>query len=331
MNLSRKHPNAGFRCPGHDYRSRCIYHIVLNKADGFPDFSEVNGIPGNRQWPPKADRTAIGQIIFEAISNIKSKFPHTSVLRRCIMPDHVHFVIFIHEATEIHLGTIIAELKRECSSRFEALGHEAAIEFFIPGYNDTFLTGKGQLKKMLDYVSDNPRRHLVRKSHPGWFRQFFICSPDGKNLYEAYGNWDLLADFQRVPVKVSRKYTQAVLLGWKKLWHVTILNDGVLVSPFINPNEKKVRDWAIENGGSLIYLTYKPFPEKFKPQGKMFDLCAEGRLLIVYIPPNEKEAEYIKEKGSPSYSNCQRMNSIAKQIAETEFKPIIKKGHSPQR
>lgn len=322
MSFSRKHPNAGIRCPGHDYRSRCIYHIVLNKADRFPDFSEVVGIPDDHRWPPRTALSEVGKIIFEAISNIKSNFPHTSILRRCIMPDHVHFANFIRESTDIHLGHIIKKLKHECSSRFEAMGHEPEIEFFIPGYHDTFLTGKDQLKKMLAYISDNPRRHLVRKSNPGWFQQFIISSPNGQSRYEAYGNWDLLSEFQRVPVKVSRKYSPSELIARKRLWHKTILNDGVLVSPFINPNEKRVRDWAVENGGSLIYLTYKPFPEKFKPQGKMFDFCAEGRLLIVCIPPDDKENEYIRDKGCPSYSHCQRMNSIAKEIAENEFRPL---------
>lgn len=164
MNLSRKHPNAGIRCPGHDYRSRCIYHIVLNKADVFPSFSNVVGIPDNRQWPPKTDLTPEGQISFEAISNIKSHFPFTSILRRCIMPDHVHFAIFIKEDTVIHLGEIISQLKKECSDKYETLGYPAETKFFIPNYHDTFLTSKGQLKKMLAYISDNPRRHLVRKS-----------------------------------------------------------------------------------------------------------------------------------------------------------------------
>ncbi|MDE6865960.1 MAG: transposase, partial [Muribaculaceae bacterium] len=205
MELSRKHPNAGIRCPGHDYRSRCIYHIVLNKADSIPDFSAVKGIPGDRQWPPIVELSLYGRIIGEALSSLKSSFPFTSILRRCIMPDHVHFVIFIHKTTEIHLGEIIAEMKKICSSKFEAQGHKAEIEFFIPGYYDIFLTGKDQLKKMLAYVSDNPRRYLVRKSKPGWFRKFIIENAEKNKTYEAYGNWDLISEFQRVPVKVSRK------------------------------------------------------------------------------------------------------------------------------
>lgn len=323
MSFSRKHLNAGIRCPGHNYRSRCIYHIVLNKADGFPDFATVVGIPGNRQWPPKTELTPEGEIIHNAISNIKSNFPFASILRRCVMPDHVHFAIFIKEETDIHLGKIIASLKRECSERYEMLGISPEIEFFIPGYHDTFLTGKDQLQKMLAYISDNPRRHLIRKGNPGWFRQFFISTQDGKNRYEAYGNWDLLSDFQRVPVKISRKYTEAELRVWKKLWHTTIINDGVLVSPFINPKEKKVRNWAMENGGSLIYITYKPFPERFKPAGKMFDLCAEGRLLIVAMPGDEKDQEYLRANNSPCYSHCAKMNNLAIAIATQDFQPLL--------
>ena len=150
-----------------------------------------------------------------------------------------------------------------------------------------------------------------------------IGNTNMEGRFEAYGNWDLLSEFQRVPVKISRKYSETELLSWKKLWHTNILNDGVLVSPFINPKEKKVRDWAMDNGGSIILLTHEPFSERFKPQGKMFDLCAEGRLLIIRIPPNEQEAEYIRDNDRPCYAHCQRMNDIAKEIAENEFRPIL--------
>ena len=237
------------------------------------------------------------------------------------MPDHVHFAIFIRERTETHLGTIITNLKRECSDRFEALGNPPETEFFIPNYNDTFLTSGNQLKKMLKYISDNPRRYLVRKDNPELFREFYISN--GESDFKAYGNWDLLAEFQRIPVKVSRKYSTEELKTWKRLWHTTILNDGVLVSPFINPKEKEIRNWAMDNGAALIYITYKPFAEKFKPSGKMFDLCAEGRLLIVSLPGDEKEKEYLRDNGSPSYSHCQKMNNLAVLLSEQEFFPLL--------
>lgn len=111
MSFSRVRKYAGVRCPGHDYRSRCIYHIVLNKADGIPLFSEVIGIVGNHDWPPTVRLHETGNIIASCLSRIKNTFPFTSILRRCIMPDHVHIALFVKEATETHLGQIIATIR----------------------------------------------------------------------------------------------------------------------------------------------------------------------------------------------------------------------------
>lgn len=321
MAHSRKHKNAGVRCPGHDYRSKCIYHIVLNKAEGFPLFSEVTGSPGSLDFPPSVSLHPAGEIIHSAISALKSEFPFTSVLRRCIMPDHVHFALYVREATDTHLDQIITHLKRLCSEAWESHGNPPETDFFLSGYHDTFLSGNDQLQVLLNYISDNPRRHLIRTAAPGWFRRFRIS--DGSSTYEAYGNWDLLCEPNRTPVRFSRKYSESELLDKKREWHRAILNDGILVSPFIHPTEKAVRDWGMRNGAAIIYITHKPFPDRYKPQGELFDLCAEGRLLIVHIPQSEKSMEYIKENGKPPYAACQKMNAVAVEIATGLYEPVL--------
>ncbi len=272
MSKHRKHPNAGFRCQGHDYHSRCIYHIVLNKASGLPVFAEITGIPGDHDWAPVSKLTPIGNCIAKAISSLKTKFPFISILRRSIMPDHVHICLFVKEKTDTHLGQIIAELKRSCSQIYQESGGQEGVLFFEDGYYDVFLNGKGQLQKMLAYISDNPRRYLVKKQTADWFKKYIIT--DGNRYFEAYGNCELLDEYQKVPVKVSRKYSETELLEWKRLWYQTILNDGILVSPFIHPGEKKVKDWAVANGGVLIMIVPFEFTERFKPYGILFELCS---------------------------------------------------------
>lgn len=79
----------------------------------------------------------------------------------------------------------------------------------------------------------------------------------------------------------------------------------------------------MDNGGCLIYITYKPFPEKFKPAGKMFELCAEGRLLIISLPGDEKEQEYLRANNSPCYAHCQKMNDLAAAIADQDYSPLL--------
>lgn len=156
--------------------------------------------------------------------------------------------------------------------------------------------------------------------HPGWFRRFSITR--GIFSYDAYGNWDLVYEPYRLTVKFSKKYSEEEIRKNKRHWHQAIINDGILVSPFIHPEEKKARDWAMDNDVAIIYITYKPFPDKYKPQGKLFNICAEGRLMIVSMPLTPKEQEYLDRTGKPSYYTCSRMNLLAQEIATEDFSVI---------
>ncbi|MDE6578775.1 MAG: hypothetical protein K2K58_11470, partial [Muribaculaceae bacterium] len=71
--MSRKRKNAYRRCPWHDYHSRCIYHVILNKTPSFPDFSHIEGIPGSRQWKPRAVPHPAGEVIALAFKAIKER------------------------------------------------------------------------------------------------------------------------------------------------------------------------------------------------------------------------------------------------------------------
>lgn len=88
---------------GHDYKSRCIYHITMTKASGVPAFSRIAGSPGQ----PIVERSQIGRIIEQQIRN----FPHLcsalKVLQYVIMPDHIHFAIFVREQLPKALGSYI--------------------------------------------------------------------------------------------------------------------------------------------------------------------------------------------------------------------------------
>lgn len=61
---------------------------------------------------------------------------------------------------------------------------------------------------------------------------------------------------------------------------------------------------AIDLGASLIRITEEEFTERWKPSGREFELCSEGRLLII----RETEAEQMKDM---SYRRAKHMNNIA--------------------
>lgn len=313
-------PNGRRRASWHDYRSRSIYLITLNAGAGISSFSQLTGTPGDHHYPPRAVNTPLGELIAANISALKSYFPFCKILRRVIMPDHIHLVIFIEEATGIHLGDIINHLKKECYRQFHAATQTETTPapLFEDGYNDRILMKKGQLKRMLNYVSDNPRRRLLRLMFPGFFHRHLISVSlgDGEIEHEAYGNISLLSDPDIEPVRISSRYSPERLRERKICWKRTVENCGVLVSPFISPAEKKVYDWAINNGGRIIYITDNGLGERFTPKGIQHQLCSEGRLLI--IAP--RHHSYAKKKLTREI--CLRMNDLALAIASGKTRTI---------
>lgn len=358
-------PNGRRRAPWHDYRSRCIYMITLNAARGLPRFSALKGIPGNREWPPTVAKTDLGNIIAKSLSELKLSFPFIKILRSVIMPEHVHFVIFITSGSEFHLGEIISHFKATCtrryaeykggltprakgdgempsgfekgshdgltppakgdeemSSGFEVGHHDGLtprhkgegemLSVFEEGYHDRILLKSNQLEKMLRYVSDNPRRRLLRMLNPTFHQRHWIILGDGRK-FEAYGNINLLFDPDIEAVKISRKFSAAELRSRKICWLRTVENGGVLASPFISKDEKRVLHWAINNGGRIIYIIDNGFAERFAPKGVLHRLCSEGRLLMV------ASTDFTHGKGALTRAECENMNNLAAAIATGEY------------
>lgn len=151
------------------------------------------------------------------------------------MPEHVHFVMYVTERTRYHLGEMIAHLKSECSRCFAEIGNKSEYEpsiipVFEAGYHDRILTKAGQLQRMLDYVSDNPRCRLIRMQYPDFFCRYQLPEFEGMKL-EAYGNISLLSDPDIEAVKVSSRYTAEELRKRKINWKRAVENCGVLLSP----------------------------------------------------------------------------------------------------
>lgn len=138
---------------------------------------------------------------------------------------------------------------------------------------------------------------------------------NGEEL-EIYGNIDLLCDPDIEPVKISRKYSPEVRRAKKICWKRNVENCGVLISPFISQNEKKVLNWAMDNGGRLIYIIDGGIGERFTPKGKLHELCSQGRLLIIGAYP------FSHTKTAISRARCQSMNQLAVDIAEGKFQRI---------
>lgn len=276
---------------GHDYRSRCIYHVTMTKAHGIPVFSRISGSPES----VIVERSPLGSIIEQQIRNFPNLYPALKILQYVIMPDHIHFAIFAESILPKALGSYIGMMKVKCGQ----LAKEKLMvspPIFEKDFYDRILRRGHSLKTICNYIRQNPYRLLVRQQNPGLFRRINNIKIND-SLWQTYGNLQLLDNPFKAPVLIHRADSETLKANKQLRWLYLAENGGVLVSPFISPAEKAIRRQCEEANGKVILLRNTPFKEKEKPAAHDFTLCSEGRLLILApmspLPSDRKTFLYL--------------------------------------
>lgn len=236
-----------------------------------------------------------------------------SIVKNVVMPDHIHFIIFVKVQTEKKLGDYIGALLGMFKSNMEVFKERGVIgkdqHVFKKGYNDRILLYDGQLKRMNRYIADNPRRRLYRRRHPDLFRERFYFEFNGE-VYTTVGNINLLLDIDRQQVMVRSAWSDVKRSEKIDAWMRCASQGGVLASPFISRTEKMVMRNAMEIDGKIIYITDKAMGKRDNPQGVWGDYCANGNLLMI--------APYRDKPGKLTAEDCARMNNLASYLASSE-------------
>lgn len=290
----------------HDYRKPGRYLITLSKGAGIAPFSIIDGdwrlpvgTPGSSytRWSP------LGKSIADMLYQIGEIHPALRTEQYTVMPDHVHFLLWVRSTLPEHLGSYVARFK-------SAINIAAATDhIFEDGYNDQIITNKRSLQTIFDYIRSNPYRLAVRRDNPDFFtrRNELIIGDTG---CQAYGNLHLLSNPFRDQVVIHRADTSELLTRHRDEWLYTASNGGVLVSPFISKPEKAVRVEAEACGARIILITHEAFGERYKPAGHDFELCATGRLLIISLG--------LPRRMRLNRALCLKMNELAQHIAGRE-------------
>ena len=261
-----------------DYREPRIYMITINKAPHAPVLSCI-GHPSEEVY--RAELTPIGSRIDEQIRALNTVNSALIPWRWVIMPDHLHLLLYVCRRLDKHLGQYLAALKGRCSKAWWAL--DTAREgqpLFASGYHDRVVLREGQVATIRNYIDDNPRRLWVKQHNPDLFLHRHSLQVAGEPMH-AMGNIFLLKHFDRHAVYISSRFSRDTVMARKREWFRAIQEGGVLIGSFVSKAEKRVRDYALTHGGRIVLMINHPFPERYKPSGQWFDLCREGRLLIV--------------------------------------------------
>ena len=331
-----KKPSMKRRCDEHDYTQRGIYMITMATEGRLPLFGSLKGDPLATSGVdnPHIVLSSLGQCVKTCWLDIPAHYPEVSVIRLCIMPDHIHGVLFVKENMPHHLGTIINGFKAGTRKAARELGvitatmspstqpaptvqyTEASPQSKKPqgvlweqGYNDRILLQEGQLQRMLNYLDDNPRRLLLKLSHPQYFKPLGKLTVAGLEM-EAMGNPALLDKPIKLQVQCSRHLYPNEIEQRKQYFLNAAQQGAVIVSPCISPGEKEIATAILKAQLPIIVLLLKGFPPFFKPQPHYLLACAEGRLLMISPYP------WQNEKITNMRQRCLQLNDIAAEICK---------------
>ena len=312
----------------HDYQSRRMYMITMTTEGRQPIFGTVVGDPrqpfGNEE-APRTVPSPLGQAITNEWNGIPSYYPEITIVAFQLMPDHFHGILFVREHMEKHLGKILNGFKTGCRHAFQ---HLCPVEYaaakqrqtqranrqdrthgilFAPGYNDKILLRAGQLDNWKRYLADNPRRLLVKRQHPEFFRVQRAMAWKGMT-FSAIGNLFLLRKPFLVQVQCSRRLTEAQIKEKTDATLKLCQQGAVLVSPSISPGEKAIMRAAFEKGYPEIIIKDNGFAPLTKPSGAGFDACASGQMLFLGPTYHSNERKTITR------SQCLSLNDIAEKL-----------------
>ena len=334
-------PSMTRRRDGHDYEARQMYLITITVEGRRPLLGRVVGNPEAAEGTPDAPHTELsplGKAVEQQWMAISHYHPEVKVLALQMMPDHLHSILFVKERMPQHLGHIIKGFKASTNKEYRRLiapAPSSAVPIVSSaatpsqrtgrpkpdrkhgllwsiGYTDGILGRKGQLNNWLAYLRDNPRRLLMKRLHPEFFRVQRNVQV-GSYEFSAIGNRYLLSHPVRLQVQCSRRLTQEEIAQQTSCYLGLAKRGAVLVSPSISPGEKAIMRAAFDAGYPLILLQENGFTELAKPGGARFDACAEGRLLIL------APWEHHNQRLTINRSQCLSLNDMARAICEGEF------------
>lgn len=315
--------------PGKAWHDVGIYHVTLVVPSREPLLGELV-IPGNDPKQAYVERSDLGKEIIHSLAQISVRHPETRLLQYCLMPDHLHAVIYVTQ----QMSSSIRSIMRGFWQGVKKSGREYVLSIdpnnirnnkqnFYTDVSPIFteqpfirpLSHRGQLDAMMQYVRLNPQRLATKRLMPGFFRVQHDVNIAGRS-YDAIGNIKLLQAEQYKPVHVrsiwvedaERHGDDTKLRDYKNGCIRTARQGVVMVSPFISPHEKAVLDYLLKEQQQIIYIDDNGFGEYYKPASALFDAVADGRMLILSPWQCDPEKKHVTR------AECIAMNQMAEEI-----------------
>ena len=159
-------------------------------------------------------------------------------------------------------------------------------------YHERILHAPGQLRRMIDYVKDNPRRLWIKSHNPELFKLHRWTEAAGLS-FTSMGNHFLLDWPDKQMGEMSRSATKEEVQEQLQSVLAAAHNGTITYTAAISKGEQLIARTLREQGYPLVVLLNDGFPKEgspheryYKPGGVYFEACSKGQLLL--LEPTEQ-------------------------------------------
>ena len=223
--------------PGTTWKGAGLYHVTLTATERQPVLGTLV-VPDHDPTQAAVHRTALGNALVDCLLSIPTHHPEVQVLHFCLMPDHLHAVLYVRRTMPKGIRTLVrgfwqaakklgrawpaassvapngirGELKEESAhlSHIAATLRQQMGDDAYYGLPPIFaempfirpMVRYSQLPNTIRYIDMNPQRLATKRLKPGFFRVQNSIEIGGRS-YDGVGNTSLLmeARFETVHVR----------------------------------------------------------------------------------------------------------------------------------
>ncbi|HWQ98366.1 MAG TPA: transposase [Clostridia bacterium] len=152
------------RLEGFDYSSRCAYFITICVAGRYAMLWEQDAEIVRPDQPPLSQ---YGRIVETAIRQIDGHYGNIVVDTYCIMPDHVHMVVFLFPQDSNQTAYASGERMKNGSSTLPTIigsfkrwvSRQVGFPIWQKSFHDKILWDHAAYLEVYRYIAENPLHH----------------------------------------------------------------------------------------------------------------------------------------------------------------------------
>ncbi|MBQ9045261.1 MAG: transposase [Oscillospiraceae bacterium] len=145
----RKHP----RLKTFDYATPGAYFITICAYKRRALFGSIR--PGNKPEDISCRLSVYGQCIRELIQQLETKYPQAQIDHMVVMPNHIHLLITLKEASDADIPTMIGRFKSCATRACWKLGYPEK-QLFQTSFHDHVVRSETEYQNIWEYIDTNP-------------------------------------------------------------------------------------------------------------------------------------------------------------------------------